>query len=399
MKRLVIVILFAAVILVLLPFSVPVYANYSIVKDSFDAFDFDEYMDIIAEMAKTEEHPHYLAENSQRYKAYQESNPNIPFDKVIAYVNVNIDLGHYEEIVTVADPDKITVLVNKNFALPSEWEPDDFVDIGGGHLMRREAAEMFNNMRDAMREANMNLTVVVTYRSYARQRNHYNNAVARNGRANAEAGFARAGHSEHQTGLAIDVLHKGHDGGLMMHQGFEGSRQIKWLIDNAYEFGFILRFPEGYRNLSGFIYEPWHWRYVGIPVATAMHNEGIKLYEEFYGRYLAQGVQEKVKNYVLEQQAIAEAAEAAAIAEAEAAAAAEEAAQLAAAEEAEMARITEELMEAARKAAEARLAEQEATEPEPEMPSGNRHFLEGIAAIGIILIIIILSLTRRSNRR
>ena len=400
MKKFAIIIILTMVLLTLLPVSVLVNAEQEIVTGAIDELDFDDYMGLISEIAETEEYPHFLTEYTKRYEEYQELNPDIPFDIVIAYVNVNIDLGHYEDIEPVSDPDKITVLVNKNFSLPADWEPDDFVDIGAGHLMREEAAEAFIKMREAMREANLNLNVVITYRSYARQRGHFSNAVARAGRRSAEAGFARAGHSEHQTGLAVDVLHKAHDGGLMVHMGFENSRQFNWMVENAHEFGFILRYPNGYRNYSGFIYEPWHWRYVGIPVATAMVNEEISLYEEFYGRYLAQGVQDKVNAYIKEQQELAEAAEAAAIAEAkaeaEAAAAAAEAEELAAQAEAELDRIAAEFLTAARKAAEEKIAE--SNTGILEMPSGNRHFLEGIAALGIIIIIVVLFLVRNKGR-
>ena len=303
-------------------------------------------------MAETEEYPHFLEANSQRYNEYQSRNPEMSFDLVIAHVNAYIDKEPYEDILQVSDPYSTTVLVNKIFSLPSDWAPDDLTDIGGGHMMREEAAEHFNLMREAMRDDGLNLVIVITQRTYRSQRNHYNNAVAELGRASADAGFARPGHSEHQTGLAVDVLHRAHDGGLMMRQGFDDSRQYTWLIENAHNYGFILRYPQGYRNLSGFIFEPWHWRYVGIPVATAMHNEEIALFEEFYGRYLAQDVIDKANDWLIDQQA----AEAARIAAAE---------QAAAEEAAEAARIAEEeAVEAARIAAEHEAAQQAAAEEE-----------------------------------
>jgi len=315
---------------------------------------------------------------------------------VIAYVNVNIDKGPYNDIEPVAEPDEITVLLNKHFALPSDWSPSDFVDIGSGHLMREEAATHFILMREAMREVNLNLVVVVTYRSFSTQRNHFNNALARSGRAVAEGSNARPGHSEHQTGLAVDVLHRGHDGGLMVNQGFERSRQLEWLVENAHNYGFILRYPNNYRNISGFIYEPWHWRYVSVPVATAMHERGIVLFEEFYGRYLVQGVVDKVNAYILHQQALANAEKAAEEAAAEAAEAAEtarvageamEAARMAA-ETAETARMAAEAEGAAADAAASAAAEEDAEEV--ETPPERGLFLEGFALFGIIVAVIVL---------
>ena len=365
---------------------------------------FEEYLSVISIIAETEEYPHFLMENAERYDVYQELNPNMPFDVVIAHVNVSIDKEFYEDIQPVPNPDSITVLVNKIFAMPEDWEPDDFVDLGGGHLMREEAAEHFNKMRDTMREDGLSLNIIITYRSYSRQRSHFNNGVSRVGLASAIVGFAKAGHSEHQTGLAIDVLHKAHDGGLMMDHGFENSRQYTWLVENAHEYGFILRFPRNQRDTSGFTYEPWHWRYVGVPIATAMHDESIILYEEFYGRYLVQGVIDKVNAYIREQNEIAEAAELAAIAEAEAAAA--EAAALAEAEAATAEAARQEVILAAEiKAEEERAAAElaaaiaaEKAEEEArihEATSANRHFLELFATAGISIAVTGLVLVRK----
>ena len=411
MRKFFITISAAVSFLFLLSFSASGSAEQNNNTNRFADFEFEEYFAIISVMAETEEYPHYLAENAERYEQYKSNNPNLPFDIVIAYVNVNMDKEPYIDILPVANPDDITVLVNKFFALPQDWEPDDFVDIGTGHLMREEAAEQFVKMREAMRDDNLNLNPVVTYRSFTRQRNHYNNAAAAYGSTTADGGFARPGHSEHQTGLAIDVLHRGHDGGLMMNMGFENSNQYKWMLENAHKFGFILRYPNGYRQQSGFMFEPWHWRYVGIPVATAMFDEGIALYEEFYGRYLMSGVVDKVNTYIIEQQALAEAAEAAAIAEAEAEAAAAEAAlaeemaaaeAAAAAEEAAIAEAELAAETAARAATEAEaLAAAEAEEEARrlEAMSGNRYFLEGFSTLFIAVLAAVLLYTKKKRRK
>ena len=404
MRKLITSVLIIAGIFALLSFSVPAYVVQGTeTSNTIEDFDFEDYLAIINSIAQTEEYPHFLAKNAQRYDEYKENNPDMPYDIVFAHVNVDIDKEPYADIQPVLDPDKITVLVNKNFVLPSDWEPDDFVELAGGHLMREEAAEHFLLMREAMREEGLNLNIIITYRTYASQRNHFNNAVSRVGLASAEAGFARPGHSEHQTGLAIDVLHKAHDGGLMMNMGFEDSKQFHWLVENAHEFGFILRFPEGYRNLSGFIFEPWHWRYVGIPIAMAMYNEEIPFYEEFYGRYLVQGVLDKVNQYILEQQyiaeseaAAAEAAAEAAIQEAIAAEIAEAEARAAEAAEAAKAAEAEEAAKAAKDALAAEIAEAEIKKN--TMPSGSRHFLEGISIVVISAAIIVWHLILKKKR-
>jgi len=413
MKQFTVTLILTAGFVALLLLFAPVKAGSAVNSNSIinSDFDFTEHRKVLIEMAEVEEHPHFLEENAQRYTDYQTENPDMPFDLVIAHVNAYLDKEQYEDIQNITNPDSITVLVNKIFMLESDWEPSDFVDIGGGHMMRGEAAEYFIKMREAMREDGLNLNIVIVYRSYNSQRNHFRNAVSRLGLASAEAGFARPGHSEHQTGLAVDVLHKAHDGGLMMHQGFDDSRQYRWLVENAYEYGFILRYPRNYRNLSGFIYEPWHWRFVGVDVATAMKEEEIALFEEFYGRYLAQGIIDKVNAFVIEQQALAEAAELAAIAEAEAAAA--EAAALAEAEAAEAAaRAAEEAaaaaeaaaLEAARVAAEnaAREAAEKAAAEEAarihEATNANRHFIELFSIIGITSALGIANVAKKRSK-
>jgi len=375
----------------------PARAGIGIGTGEFEDFELEDYLAIIDAIAEQGEYPHFLEKNSQRYEEYQENNPNVPFDTVIARVNVNIDKQPYEVIEPVPDPDKITVLVNKHFFLPDTWEPGDWADIGNGHKMRAEAAEQYIKMRDAMREDNLSLVTVIVFRSYATQRGHFSNAVARLGQASAEGGFARAGHSEHQTGLAVDVLHKGHDGGLMMDMGFENSAQFRWLVENAHNYGFILRYPNGYRNVSGFMFEPWHWRYVGVPIATAMKDREIALFEEFYGRYLIREVLDRVNDYILEQQRLAEEAEAAAIA-AEIAAA-EEAARL----EAEAIAAAEAEQAAKEAAAEAERAASKrnsiVVSEQSIVPAhshtGARHFLEGITVALTLLALIFLYIKRK----
>jgi len=299
------------VTLIILVFSFT--ASVSAVQDvdicAFDELEFDEYLAIITAIAETEEYPHFFTENTERYMAYQERYPDMPFDVVIALVNVNNDLESYRDVDIVANPNALSVLLNKHFSLPADWMPDELTDIRHGHLMHPEAAEQFERMRAAIREDNLNLVVISTYRNLTRQQNLFNNALATRGVVRTERAFARPGHSEHHTGLAVDVMHRGHTGGTMTSMRFEQSRQFAWLVENAHEYGFILRYPQGYLEISGYIFEPWHWRYVGVPLATAMHDRGIVSYEEFYGRYLVQGMRDKVNEYIKEQQRLAEATE------------------------------------------------------------------------------------------
>jgi D-alanyl-D-alanine carboxypeptidase len=329
--------------ILILSFTLSVSAAQGEDACAFKDFELEEYLAIINAIGETEEYPHYFTENADRYKDFQERHPEMPFETVIALVNVNNDMEGYSHVDIVTEPDELHVLLNKNFLLPQDWEPEELTNIGHGFLLRPEAAEQLEKMRAAMRDDNLNLIIVSTYRSIARQRNLFNNAASSRGVARAERAIARPGHSEHNTGLAVDVLHRGTTGSLSSMR-FERTSQYLWLVENAHEFGFILRYPQGYTNISGYIFEPWHWRYVGIPIATAMHNREIVSYEDFYGRYLVQGMRDRVNAYIIEQQRLAEEAEAAALAaaaEAAALEAAEAAARIAAVEaaEAELARV------------------------------------------------------------
>ena len=237
-------------------------------------------------------YPHYLRENRQRYEAYHAQNPGVPYSKIIAYVNADADITDYNDIVTVEDPDNIAILLNRRFALPTGYISDDMTDIGGGHMMREEAARQFLNMKADMAALGYRICVITIYRSYQAQIRNYNRAAASSGLASAESQFARPGHSEHQTGLAVDLLQR--TGVVHMSDArFETTGEYAWLRENAHKYGFILRYPREYRHVHGFIFEPWHWRYVGPDIATAMYEEGIGVFEEYYGKYLAPGVAAK----------------------------------------------------------------------------------------------------------
>jgi len=229
--------------------------------------------------------PHYIYENKTRYEEFQAANPDISFDKIIAYVNVNVDKGFYENIKTIKEPGNITVLVNKNFSLPGRYIPDDLTDIGGGHKMRAEAAEQFIKMKKALNDQGLPLYVRSSYRSYSSQTANYNRIKASDGSVSADRQTARAGHSEHQTGLAVDVLQRAGNNRMTTYR-FQDTRQYAWMLENAHKYGFICRYPDDLTGIHGYIFEPWHWRYIGVEAATTMYNENITLLEEYHGRYL-----------------------------------------------------------------------------------------------------------------
>ena len=159
------------------------------------------------------------------------------------------------------------LIANKTYNLPSNYNP-------GGLL--NEFMNNFNNMKNAASKQGINLWIKSGFRSYATQNTIYNNYVARDGRAAADTYSARPGHSEHQSGLAADIN--------SLDQSWINTKEGQWLNSNCSKYGFIIRYPRGKDSITGYIYEPWHIRYVGTNLSSKLYNNGnwITL-EEYFG--------------------------------------------------------------------------------------------------------------------
>ena len=234
--------------------------------------------------------PYYLDENESRYEAYQARNPDMPFDKVVAYVNANVDYGPYNNIEVIKKPADLSALLNKNFILSAGYVPKDLVTLPGGGLVRSEAAAAFLEMKEAAGHDDIPLFVRSSYRTYNDQVASYNLVMESFGRDGAEASVARPGHSEHQLGLALDLAPAPGLSGPLTAMHFDETKQYTWLLEHGHEFGFILRYPSEYASIHNYVFEPFHWRYVGVRIATEMFNEGISVFEEYYGKYLSPAV-------------------------------------------------------------------------------------------------------------
>lgn len=194
-----------------------------------------------------------------------------------------------DSLQVVADPDSITVLVNKKNALPEDYEPDDLVyadvpfifeEMLEKRKMRKVAAEALKELFDAAKEDGIYLAGVSAYRSRAYQKALFDSYVERDGYEKARTYSALPGTSEHETGLAIDV--SGSDGKCAAQDCFAGTPEAEWLEANAHRFGFIIRYPKGKESITGYQYEPWHLRYVGKEAAEAIAEQSITL-EEYLG--------------------------------------------------------------------------------------------------------------------
>ena len=165
----------------------------------------------------------------------------------------------------------VTRVYNKKNPVGMGYAPTDLVSAGNGTQLRREAADSLKLMMAGISTV---LTPQSGYRSYAVQQTLYNDYVAKDGQAKADTYSARPGYSEHQTGLTMDFA--------PIADNFKDTVAYDWLKSVGYKYGWIERYPESKVAITGYSYEPWHWRYVGVEVATDMHNKGVLTLEEYY---------------------------------------------------------------------------------------------------------------------
>jgi D-alanyl-D-alanine carboxypeptidase len=204
-------------------------------------------------------------------------------------VNANQSLVFDRSRLPTDVASSLWAVVNKGRALPSTYTPDNLVvpdvplRLSGGvnemHL-REEAAKALAEMFSSAKAQNIDLMLASGYRSYFDQVAVYNSYVAQSGVAKADTFSARPGLSEHQTGLAADVEPVSRN--CEVEQCFENTKEGQWLAANAYKFGFIIRYQKTTENLTGYEYEPWHVRYVGLDLAAELQTSGQTM-EQFFG--------------------------------------------------------------------------------------------------------------------
>ena len=156
------------------------------------------------------------------------------------------------------------IIVNKRIGLPSWYNPG----------VNKEALIAFEKMRECAKCDNVYLKIISGFRSYAYQKKIYEEYLKEFGEEKTDTFSARAGHSEHQTGLAFDICEDS--------DKFIGTKEDMWLRKNAYKFGFIIRYPKGKEYITGYKYEPWHIRYVGKCASKEISDKNITL-EEYLG--------------------------------------------------------------------------------------------------------------------
>jgi len=222
---------------------------------------------------------------SDNYNSKENLTININYDKPIDTSKEGTYIVTYEVVDTSGNSTTITrevivapkavttngftyvggvLIVNKTYSLPSNYNPG----------INSEAYSWLQKMQTESMKYGHSLVLLSGFRSYSSQKSIYNNYIRQYGQTLTDTFSARPGHSEHQTGLAFDVG--------WIDDSFGETERGKWLAQNAHKYGFIIRYPKGKEHITGYKYEPWHIRYLGIELATKVYNSGLSL-EEYFG--------------------------------------------------------------------------------------------------------------------
>ena len=181
------------------------------------------------------------------------------------------------------DDGDVLVLVNKLHAVSKNYKPTNMVSINGkyttnqGLEMKADAYKAFKKMRKAARADGKYFKICSAYRSYETQKYLYENYLSTMGKELRDIRSAAPGRSEHHTGYAIDITCKSM--GWTLSQDFASTSEGKWIKKHCAEYGFIIRYPKDKTDITGYDYEPWHLRYVGVDVAKEITKKGITLEE------------------------------------------------------------------------------------------------------------------------
>lgn len=228
-------------------------------------------------------HPYFILSRLDRYIQFESDD----IDKIITSINANLDSEFYTDGKTVDVSQGPLMLINKYYQLDKEYQVDDLVTMESSYSnntnsqLSAKAYEAFKKLVDDSEKEGYHIRNNYAYRSYDYQNGVYEEYKQKYGFDYAEQYAARPGYSEHQTGLALDV-------GVQTRYAsgkFETSKEFIWMKENAHLYGFILRYPKDKENITGYHYEPWHYRYVGVDAATYIHENDIT-FDEYYAYFI-----------------------------------------------------------------------------------------------------------------
>ena len=221
--------------------------------------------------------PFYKEEKKDEYLKYQDET-GLSLKESIIHVNIGLNHPFYTNTKETKD-EGILTLVNKYNYIPYDYIPKDLINIGNIYI-NKETYDAFLQMKNDMNKENLNIRIISAYRSYDYQESLYDNYLKYESKSLVDKYSARPGFSEHHTGLAIDV-----DNIKLDYNKFYLTKEFTWMEENSYKYGFILRYPKDKENITGYTYEPWHYRYVGKKIAEYIkkHNS---TYEEYYYEFI-----------------------------------------------------------------------------------------------------------------
>lgn len=230
---------------------------------------------------------YFIFKNLDKYIKYDK---DLEEDKsltdIVAIVNVGSNKEWYSKPVKTNIKLKEKMLVNKFNNLTKDYKPDNLTFFsteyayGNDQSLIKEAYDAYVSMFKAAKKKNITLIINSSYRDYEDQEEVYDNYSKWYGEEEADKTAARPGYSEHQTGYTVDIqTYKS------TRNTFEDSDAFKWLQKNGYKYGFILRYPKGKEYLTGYDYESWHYRYVGVKIAKYIQENNIT-FDEYYAYFL-----------------------------------------------------------------------------------------------------------------
>lgn len=229
--------------------------------------------------------PYYKNNNIKRYQDYQKLNSNLSVADIVTRVNLNLDLPFYTNTKEAKLTNTFYTLVNKYNYLREDFVPNNLVELETpyareGIYLVKSARDKFYELVKKASEEGLTIRAISAYRGYTYQKRLYDKYVENDGIAKADTYSARPGFSDHQTGLVVDV-----DNSINSFEGFTNTKEYQWMLANSYKYGFILRYPEGKEAITGYQFESWHYRFVGVKLAKKIKASNLT-FDEYFTRYL-----------------------------------------------------------------------------------------------------------------
>lgn len=230
---------------------------------------------------------YYIDDYLKKYLDYYEKNKDLSFSEIITRINTHLDDEFYTNTEKTDDTLGKFVILNKYYYSDENYKGLNLIDVDSEYnlynttfKLSKECYEAFLKMYNDAKEQGYAFKINSAYRSYEKQIKIYQGWVNKDGVKLADTYSARAGFSEHQTGYAFDVRDY-----PFTNDDYSKTKSFTWVSENSYKYGFIIRFPKDKEYITGYQYEPWHYRYCGIECATYIHNNNIT-FEEYYEYFI-----------------------------------------------------------------------------------------------------------------